>query len=330
MHTSDETLLLPEQPLPPSAPKSGGKKKKKHRGAFGRFLRRTLLLLFTWFLVAAAGSALLLNTLFNGPSPTVRNLLTATLYENSLTRWIPELFLEPSLLDQILLRDTGLPESAVSDPTLIRVLPEEQEWLDCPDGIRPVQRRTDTLTAHLLLIRDPDRLSRISGQDISHVLESQHSPAATNGGDGNCFAGFTEDGILVLASSFTDVQHREIKIRAGGPCDQILIFDGTVNHTVYSANTGIAPRSALGQRADGTVIFLYLPGGTCRDLTDALVEYGAVNGCSLEIGEACALHYLDTWGRFSDPSQLPAFGTGVSPDSPSAPEFWVVRSSQEG
>ena len=53
------------------------------------------------------------------------------------------------------------------------------------------------------------------------------------------------------------------------------------------------PRTAIGQRADGTVIFVVVDGrqggslgATYADLIDIMVEYGAVNACNMDGGSS--------------------------------------------
>ena len=63
----------------PSAP--APKKKKKGSGLLGRIIRRFFLVLFTVIILAAAALVLVMNLVFNGPSPAARDMLTMTLIE---------------------------------------------------------------------------------------------------------------------------------------------------------------------------------------------------------------------------------------------------------
>lgn len=326
MNTQDETHLPPSEAKLPPAKKQPRKKRRQRTGSFGRFLRRTLLLLLTLLLLAMAGTGLLLDTLLNGPSPAVRDLITATLWEYSATAQIPELFLEPDVLEQIRNQAGTAPADTVSDPGMILLTDHAEAWLDCPDGIRLTEHTTDTFRSQVLLIRDPDSLHLVTNTDSAGVLTQKRVLAAvsvTSPDPESGFAGFTEEGILIVSTSPTEGQNFP-GIREGRACGPVLIMNGTVNQAVYGANSGIVPRSALGQRADGTVILVYLSGGTFRNLTDILVEYGAVNGCSLSSGSDSSLRFLDSEGlahTFPETEQKhPAF-TG---------DFWLVRPSGEG
>lgn len=78
-------------------------KRKKTRGCgpVGRFFLRLLLVVVTLAILLAGGLAWMLNTIFTGPSETARNELTVFLAENPATKWIPGLFLEDELVEEI-------------------------------------------------------------------------------------------------------------------------------------------------------------------------------------------------------------------------------------
>lgn len=66
---------------------------RKHSGFWGCFLRRFFLCLFTALILLLGALTLMLNQVFNGPSPAARDLLTGSLMENRATSWIPGVFL---------------------------------------------------------------------------------------------------------------------------------------------------------------------------------------------------------------------------------------------
>lgn len=69
-----------------------GTKTEKPQLPWKRFFRRFFLLLFTLIFMAVGGAALYFSTIFNGPSPTARDMLTTKLQSDSRTEWIPGLF----------------------------------------------------------------------------------------------------------------------------------------------------------------------------------------------------------------------------------------------
>lgn len=68
--------------------------RKKHRSSLlGTIIRRSLLVFFSVIIMLFSALLLVLNLVFNGPSPTARNQLTMTLIEASATKWVPALFI---------------------------------------------------------------------------------------------------------------------------------------------------------------------------------------------------------------------------------------------
>lgn len=64
-------------------------------------VRRTLLVLLTILLLVVAGVFALCYTVANGPSPTMRNQLVLSAMQASATKWVPGLFLDDALVEQI-------------------------------------------------------------------------------------------------------------------------------------------------------------------------------------------------------------------------------------
>jgi hypothetical protein len=79
----DETVNVPA--------KQAKKKKKKGGGFFGRLIRRFFLLVFTVVILVATALYLLMNMVFNGPSPAMQEVFTMSLIEASATKWVPAL-----------------------------------------------------------------------------------------------------------------------------------------------------------------------------------------------------------------------------------------------
>ena len=75
---------------------------KQKSGFLGRLIFRVLLLIVTFALMAVTAVGLMINGILNGPSPTARNQLVAKLVLDTSTDWIPEIFLDAEVIDQIL------------------------------------------------------------------------------------------------------------------------------------------------------------------------------------------------------------------------------------
>ncbi len=77
-----------------------------------------------------------------------------------------------------------------------------------------------------------------------------------------------------------------------------LIINGE-RRLVNGLGSGANPRTAIGQRADGTVLMLVTDGrgsaghlgATAQDLIDVMEEYGAVNAANLDGGSSSVMYY---------------------------------------
>jgi len=77
-----------------------------------------------------------------------------------------------------------------------------------------------------------------------------------------------------------------------------LIVDGKAVDIKEDGGYGIAERTAIGQKADGTIIMLTINGretqsfgATIKDLQDVMLQYGVVNGYNLDGGGSSHIYY---------------------------------------
>ena len=154
----------------------------------------------------------------------------------------------------------------------------------------------------------------------------------------NGFVGITEDNILLVANSMSADKAKELKIRDGCCFGPVLIMDGVINETAYNQNSGYNPRTAIGQRADGAIIFLCIDGrqlgslgGTYADIINIMVEYGAVNACNLDGGSSSVMFYKDIYGKFGSENALVMVNNySLLQETPRRmPTYFMVRPSSE-
>jgi len=110
------------------------------------------------------------------------------------------------------------------------------------------------------------------------------------------FVGFDGDYIL-HTGQMTPAQAREKDIRFGCSFGPVLVSNGepVSSDTLMS---GVNPRTAIGQRADGAVLMLVIEGRQARsigatysDLADLMLQFGAVNACNLDGGSSSVLWF---------------------------------------
>ena len=184
-----------------------------------------------------------------------------------------------------------------------------------------------------------DYKSGKQGMTIFNVTEKYGAVAAINGGEfsdpggvgtgdnpigttysqGNCvwndghtkrtFIGIDKNNKLVVSEGMTKARADELGIR-DGVCFQtgnVLITHDGDNVVLYYAdsNTGTAQRTAIGQRADGTIILLVTDGrsasslgATHNDVIDIMVDYGAVTAGMLDGGSSAMMYYRDYYTKY--------------------------------
>ena len=153
------------------------------------------------------------------------------------------------------------------------------------------------------------------------------------------FVGFNKDNVLIVAEKMTASQAMELGIRDGCCFGPVLVMNGQINEVEYNANSGYNPRTAIGQRADGAVIFVCIDGrqtsslgGTYADIIDIMVEYGAVNACNLDGGSSTVMLYRDQQGLYGQAGQVQMINNySLLQEKPRRmPTFFMVAPAKEG
>ncbi len=110
------------------------------------------------------------------------------------------------------------------------------------------------------------------------------------------FIGFTNDNKLVLGK-FSDKEALKQGYRDAIEFGPFLIINGHSVKVVGNGGFGVAPRTAIGQRADGIVLFLVIDGripssigATIPDLISIFKRYKAINAANLDGGSSTELY----------------------------------------
>ena len=188
-------------------------------------------------------------------------------------------------------------------------------------------------TGHLVAVYDPSKISVCTtkylgtkGQYIVDMAKENNAVVAINGGgfvDPNYnslggvpqgtvikngkivsnrtfkktggIIGFTKDNKLILAR-MTANEAIKNGVRDAVSFGPFLIVNGKASFIKGNGGWGEAPRTAIGQRKDGIVLFLVIdgrmvgrPGADMVDLTEIMQKYGAYNAANLDGGTSCGL-----------------------------------------
>lgn len=234
--------------------------------------------------------------------------------------------------------------------------PDQDEWAGCEDGIRIEDIRGDTYRGYVMLIRDPSRVYVATASDfqsdepglkIDAAVEKEGAVAAINGGafpdDGTASAGYEPLGLtyskgervwgdedelhlgvvgfdendVLIVGNMTGKRAAELRIRDCVSFGPLLVVNGKPA-TMTGDGGSLNPRTAIGQRADGTVIFLCIDGrmpqslgASYADLVAVMVRYGAVNACNLDGGSSTGMIYqgkrINVSSSLYGPRRMPTF-----------------------
>ncbi len=128
------------------------------------------------------------------------------------------------------------------------------------------------------------------------------------------FIGLNNENKLVVLESVTKAQAEELGVRDGvcfqtsSKLENVLITNDGENVSVHRVGDAArSQRTAIGQRADGTLIFLVTDGrsaesdgATYNDCIDIMIELGAVTAGMLDGGSSAMLYYEKYWEVYSD------------------------------
>jgi len=112
---------------------------------------------------------------------------------------------------------------------------------------------------------------------------------------GSGIIGFTEENKLFLGK-ISAQEAIEKGIRDAVEFGPFLIVNGEVSSVVGNGGYGVHPRTAIGQRKDGIVLFLVIDGRSVTslgadmdDLISIMKRYGAINAANLDGGNSSAI-----------------------------------------
>ncbi len=215
--------------------------------------------------------------------------------------------------------------------------PVPENLLYTEDGIELYQVKSGTYLGYMMVVQDParvtvgtcrDKFSESKGLQLKDIAKRYDALAAINGGgfedkggmgnggmpmglvisEGkvlhtgdpgkyNVTVGFNQDNIMVLAKNMTKSEAEEKGLRDAITFGPALVVNGEPV-SVKGASSGLNPRTAIGQRADGAVLMLVIEGrqasslgATYADLISIMLDYGAVNAINMDGGSSSLMYY---------------------------------------
>ena len=128
----------------------------------------------------------------------------------------------------------------------------------------------------------------------SYLLVRDYQIVYSDGQARHNVIGLNEEGVLILGN-FTNQEILDHKIKEGTSFKPFLIVNGKKS-TFYGEAGGRDPRSAIGQRPDGTILLLTadgrqsgMEGANQREMGNIMEAYGAYNAAALDGGSSTTM-----------------------------------------
>ncbi len=124
------------------------------------------------------------------------------------------------------------------------------------------------------------------------ITNNEYGTATSTGG----LIGMTDDNVLVLLKNTTAEQALEMGVRDAVSWGPFLIVNGVASTVSGNGGWGGGARTAIGQRKDGTILFLVVDSNTYRttgagmeDLVQIMQRYGAYNAANMDGGTSSVM-----------------------------------------
>lgn len=295
------------------------------------FPQKVCMILMTILLaggITGYGSALIL---LRGPSGTLSNLLVSTMMETRTLKKVARLFFSESEMEAILKRNSVAVTDEITSSETDFVISEENK-----DRIDIIDIKGGTFEGKLMIVYDPSRVrlacntemeESSEGFFVEEYVKVNGAVAGINAGgfddpggqgtgsipygvvikDGqlisgsrtefyNAIIGFNEQNKLIVGG-MTGEQALEYGLRDAVTFGPAFI----VNYApmeVTGTGGGLNPRTVIGQREDGAVLFLVIDGrqttslgASYSDCIDIMTQYGAMNAANLDGGSSSVMVY---------------------------------------
>ena len=231
------------------------------------------------------------------PNQIVFRKYTTTIYRNEYEKEILQKDKDNDLYKVININGKGYNGFlvAIYDPSRISIATTSQLGVTGESILTVSERENAIIAMNAGGFYDPDWNSNGAlphGTVISNGnVVSDFRDANMGGG----FIGFTKDNKFILGNMSKD-EAISMGYRDAIEFGPYLIVNGKRSFIKGNGGWGLAPRSAIGQRQDGIVLFLVINGRLATsigadmvDLTDIMERYGAYNAANLDGGSSSEL-----------------------------------------
>lgn len=262
---------------------------------------------------------------------TTRDMIVTTSMTTMTHQYFATWFLSDEKIQEILTANRGINENVEQDLKDVNIKASGNQ--KDTEGIEKIDVSTETFNAYLLIIDDPSRVDLAIGPKVptvgsttSQIVEAYDAVAGINAGGladdaagtgampvgllmtkGETFqnglsnyeslsiCGFTQDNKLYVNDYITKPEVEALNLRCAISFGPVMIVNGQPRISSGSG-WGIQPRTCIGQRQDGAVLFLVIDGrqtdslgATLKNAQDILLNYGAYNAFNLDGGASSTM-----------------------------------------
>jgi exopolysaccharide biosynthesis protein len=288
-----------------------------------------VILGFLTFCLLSSGIAFIL--IFHGPLTGLKELYVTTAMTTYTHQYLAYWFVSAEEIAKIMEKHR-VPEPPVNtDEKAVKVV---APLIKQKAPLEYLEISGKGYKGYLLKVGDPERVRLVAtdqlgdkGLKVGEFVDKYHATAGINaggfsdpGGEGRggtptgilitggqimykdnlaiySLIGLDKNSVLVLGR-YTLKQIEELGIRDAVTFAPFLIVNGEPMIKIGDGGWGIAPRTAIGQTRDGTILLLVIDGrqlgslgATLKDVQDVLLEHGAYNAANLDGGSSSTLVY---------------------------------------
>lgn len=268
--------------------------------------------------------------IYYGPFTTTRDMLVTTAMTTMNHQYIAKWFLSDTKINEILQKNR--PQEILADQELDEI--EVSEEAD--NGVEIIDVSSNTFKGYLMIVNDPSRVKLATapklgtvGATTSQIVEANDAIGGINAGgfaddalgtggkaagiiieDGELkttnmngsysIVGIDSDNRMIVSNSMTYSKMKQLKLKSAVSFGPVIIINGQSTIKSGDGGWGIQPRTAIGQRKDGSILMLVIDGrqtssigATLKNVQDILLKYGAYNAFNLDGGASSTMVYED-------------------------------------
>ncbi|MBW6411880.1 phosphodiester glycosidase family protein [Clostridium weizhouense] len=289
-----------------------------------------LFLLFEFMFTACTFPFLLLYGPFENAKRAYVGSAMKTMSHQYLAKW----FLSDEQINNIIGKESSEANNETTNVNDIKISKNKDDTIELYNITD-----NPKFKGYYLLIKDPTRIkigtsSKLGteGETTSEIAEHNDAVAAINGGafidktsvnwtgtgaypdglvisngetiyssldkdDKTDLFGITKDGILIVGK-YSENDLKELGVQEALSFGPALVING--KKTDITVDGGIAPRTVIGQKKDGTIILMVIDGrnltslgATYDEIQEVIYKLGAINAINLDGGKSTTMYYND-------------------------------------